>query len=65
MGGSHDITQYNADKVITAKPDTEAWTLGVKAMKDYDLGEGILTPYAGLRYLRLTTDSYTSSAGLS
>lgn len=65
VGGSHDITQYNADKVITAKPDTEAWTLGVKAMKDYDLGEGILTPYAGLRYLRLTTDSYTSSAGLS
>lgn len=65
VGGSHDITQYNADKVITAKPDTEAWTLGVKAMKDYDLGEGILTPYAGLRYLRFTTDSYTSSAGLS
>lgn len=65
VGGSHDITQYNADKVITAKPDTEAWTLGVKAMKDYDLGEGILTPYAGLRYLRLTTASYTSSAGLS
>ena len=59
VGGSHDITQYNADKVITAKPDTEAWTLGVKAMKDYDLGEGILTPYAGLRYLRLTTDSST------
>lgn len=65
VGGSHDITQYNADKVITAKPDTEAWTLGVKAMKGYDLGEGILTPYAGLRYLRLTTASYTSSAGLS
>lgn len=65
VGGSHDITQYNADKVITAKPDTEAWILGVKAMKDYDLGEGILTSYAGLRYLRLTTDSYTSSAGLS
>lgn len=59
VGGSHDFTQYNADKVITAKPDIEAWTLGVKAMKDYDLGEGILTPYAGLRYLRLTTDSYT------
>lgn len=65
VGGSHDITQHNAGKVITAKPDTEAWTLGVKAMKDYALGEGILTPYAGLRYLRLTTDSYTSSAGLS
>ena len=65
VGGSHDITQYNGSQVITAKPDTEAWTLGVKAMKDYTVGQGLLTPYVGLRYLRLTTDKYTSSAGLS
>ena len=65
VGGSHDITQRNAGQVITAKPDTEAWTLGVKAMKDYDLTRGTLTPYVGLRYLRLTTDGYTSSVGLS
>ena len=65
VGGSHDITQYNNGQVITAKPDTEAWTLGVKAMKDYTVGQGLLTPYVGLRYLRLTTDKYTSSAGLS
>lgn len=64
VGGSHDITQYNNGQVITAKPDTEAWTLGVKAMKDYTVGQGLLTPYVGLRYLRLTTDKYTSSAGL-
>lgn len=65
VGGSHDITQYNGSQVITAKPDTEAWTLGVKAMKDYTVGQGLLTPYVGLRYLRLTTDKYTSSAGFS
>ena len=65
VGGSHDITQRNAGQVITAKPDTEAWTLGVKAMKDYDLARGTLTPYVGLRYLRLTTDGYTSSVGFS
>ena len=65
VGGSHDITQYNNGQVITAKPDTEAWTLGVKAMKDYTVGQGLLTPYVGLRYLRLTTDKYTSSASLS
>lgn len=65
VGGSHDITQHAAGQVITAKPDTEAWTLGVKALKDYDLGNGTLTPSVGLRYLRLTTDGYTSSVGLS
>lgn len=65
LGGSHDLTQYNNGTTVTAKPDTEAWTLGVKALKDYDLGSGTLTPYAGVRYLRLTTDSYTSSLGLS
>lgn len=65
LGGSHDLTQHNDGTTVTAKPDTEAWTLGVKALKDYDLGSGTLTPYAGVRYLRLTTDSYTSSLGLS
>lgn len=65
LGGSHDLTQHNDGTTVTAKPDTEAWTLGVKAMKDYDLGSGTLTPYVGARYLRLTTDSYTSSLGLS
>lgn len=65
LSGSHDLTQYNNGTTVTAKPDTEAWTLGVKAMKDYDLGSGTLTPYVGARYLRLTTDSYTSSLGLS
>lgn len=65
LGGSHDLKQYNGSQTITAKPDTEAWTVGVKAMKDYDFTHGTLTPYVGFRYLRLTTDGYTSSLGLS
>lgn len=65
LHGSHDITQYNGGSVITADPDTNAWSLGVKALKDYDLGSGTLTPYIGARYLRLSTDGYTSSLGLS
>lgn len=64
LGGSHDILQRNGDTTITATPDTEALSLGVRAEKDYIAGAGVLTPYAGLRYLRLTTDSYTSSLGL-
>ena len=65
LHGSHDITQYNGGSVITADPDTNAWSLGVKALKDYDLGSGTLTPYIGARYLRLSTDGYTSSLGIS
>ncbi len=65
LGGSHDLKQVNCNQTITAKPDTEAWTVGIKAMKDYDFTHGTLTPYVGFRYLRLTTDGYTSSLGLS
>lgn len=48
-----------SSSTMQAKSSLQNWILGVKAMKDYDLGEGILTPYAGLCYLRLTTDSST------
>lgn len=64
LGGSHDLTQYNNGTTVTAEPNTEAWSLGVKALRDYDFGSGTLTPYVGARYLRLTTDQYTSSLGL-
>lgn len=65
LSGDNDITQKNNGTTITAKPDTEAWSAGVKAAKGYAAGEtGTLTAYAGARYLRLSTDSYTSSLGL-
>lgn len=65
VSGNHDMTQYIGTQTITAKPDTEAWSVGVKGVKEYQIGKtGLLMPYVGARYLRLTTDQYSSSLGL-
>ena len=65
MKGDHDITQVNSGETITASPDSDSISVGVKAVKDYAAGEnGTLTPYVGLRYLRLSTDDFTNSLGL-
>lgn len=64
MKGDHDITQWNKN-TITASQDSDSISVGVKALKDYAAGEnGTLTPYVGLRYLRLSTDDFTASNGL-
>ena len=65
MKGDHDVTQYNSNTTITASPDSDSISVGVKALKDYAAGDnGTLTPYVGLRYLRLSTDDFTASNGL-
>ena len=65
MKGDHDVTQYNSNTTITASPDSDSISVGVKALKDYAAGEnGTLTPYVGLRYLRLSTDDFTANNGL-
>lgn len=65
MKGDHDVTQMNKGQTITASPDSDSISVGVKAVKDYAAGEnGTLTPYVGLRYLRLSTDDFTASNGL-
>lgn len=65
MKGDHDMTQMNSGETITASPDSDSISVGVKALKDYAAGEnGTLTPYVGLRYLRLSTDDFTASNGL-
>lgn len=65
MKGDHDVTQVNSGETITASPDSDSISVGVKALKDYAAGEnGTLTPYVGLRYLRLSTDDFTASNGL-
>ena len=65
MKGDHDVTQVNSGETITASPDSDSISVGVKALKDYAAGEnGTLTPYVGLRYLRLSTDDFTNSLGL-
>ena len=62
MKGDLDVTQQNSNTTITASPDSDSISVGVKALKDYAAGEnGTLTPYVGLRYLRLSTDDFTAS----
>lgn len=61
MRGDHDVTQWNKGQQITASPDSDAVSVGVKAVKDFTAGEsGTLTPYIGVRYLRLSTDGFTA-----
>lgn len=65
LHGSNDVTQYNSDTTITASPDTAAFSIGVRAEKEYAAGQsGKIVPYAGLRYMRLSTDDYTNNLGL-
>ena len=65
MKGDHDVTQWNKGQTIAASPDSDAVSVGVKAVKDFAAGEnGTLTPYVGVRYLRLSTDGFTASNGL-
>lgn len=61
MKGDHDVTQWNKGQQITASPDSDAVSVGVKAVKDFTAGgSGTLTPYIGVRYLRLSTDGFTA-----
>lgn len=65
LHGSNDITQTLAGETVTAKPDVDAFTVGVKALKDIALTDtSKLTPYVGARYLRINTESFSSSLGL-
>lgn len=65
LRGSHDLAQQNGDVQVTAKPDTTAWSVGTKVFKEFAVSHtATLTPYAGVRYIRLATDEYTSSLGI-
>lgn len=65
LRGSHDLVQQNGDVQVTAKPDTTAWSVGTKVFKEFAVSHtATLTPYAGVRYIRLATDEYTSSLGI-
>lgn len=66
LHGSNTITQTVAGKTFTAKPDVDAFTVGVKALKDVALTDSSkLTPYVGARYLRINTEKYSASNGLT
>lgn len=65
LHGSNDITQYNAGHTITASPDADAFSIGLRAEQVFDTNAGTFTPYAGLRYMHLGIGDYTDSVGLS
>ena len=65
MHSSNDITQYNSGETITASPDADAFSIGVRAQQDMNVGNGVITPYAGLRYMHLGTGDYTNNLGMN
>ncbi len=55
-------TSSDIKGVVTAEPDTQIITLGVKGEKLYENGHGTrFVPYAGLRYMNVDTDNYTGT----
>lgn len=65
MHSSNDVTQYNSGETITASPDADAFSIGVRAQKDVKVGKGTLSPYAGIRYMHLGTGDYINSLGMN
>ena len=65
LHSKNDVTHYNLGEKITASPKVDAFSVGIKAEKSYDIGEGELVPYAGFRYMRLNTKDYTNSLGMT
>lgn len=65
LHGEHDITQRNSGATITGKPESDAFSVGVRVEKSVKSGIGKLVPYAGARYMHLGTGNYANSIGLT
>ena len=65
LHGEHDITQRNSGELIVGKPESDAFSVGVRVEKETKAGIGKLVPYAGMRYMHLGTGNYTNSIGLT
>lgn len=65
LHGKNDITQYNSGMTLTASPKSDAFSMGVRAEKSVKAGAGKFVPYAGIRYMHLSTGNYTNSLGMS
>ena len=60
---SNDITQTLPASMLMdplkADVDNEAWAIGIRAEYQFNTPVMNITPYAALRYMRLTTDAYS------
>ncbi|MBQ0066751.1 MAG: autotransporter domain-containing protein, partial [Phascolarctobacterium sp.] len=66
MNGRSDIKQYNFGTDITAKPKTDAFTIGFIAEKDFAAGKVCnVIPYVGLRYLKIGTGDFENNLNMT
>lgn len=65
LHGKNDITQYNSGTTLTGSAKSDAFSIGVRAEKSVKAGAGKFVPYAGIRYMHLSTGNYTNSLGMS
>lgn len=65
LHGKNDITQHNSGATLTAEPETDAFSIGVKAERSFKAGNGKIVPYAGLRYMHLGTGNYANSIDMN
>lgn len=65
LHGSHDITQTIGGTAVTADAKSDALSVGITAEHAVKAGAGKIVPYAGLRYLGISTGNYTDSLGMN
>ena len=65
LRGENDITQRVENSFIKGNPKTKAFTMGVKAEQAIEKSYGTLIPYAGVRYMHLDAEGYTTSLHVS
>ena len=58
--GSNDLTGYVNGKNMTADRDLSVISAGIRAEKLYTQGNTQIVPYAGLRYMNINSDDYTT-----
>ena len=61
--GSHDLSGTINGKAMTADRDLSVLSAGIRAEKLYINGNTQIVPYAGLRYMSIDSDDYTTYYG--
>ena len=61
--GSHDLSGTINGKAMTADRDLSVLSAGIRAEKLYTNGNTQIVPYAGLRYMSIDSDDYTTYYG--
>ncbi|MBQ0067213.1 MAG: autotransporter outer membrane beta-barrel domain-containing protein, partial [Phascolarctobacterium sp.] len=60
----NDIRQENLGREITAKPKVDAYSAGIRIEKMCAAGSSTITPFIGVRYMNVQTQSYDNSMGI-